>query len=263
MWFLVHQFILSSVAVANPDANTLLRILADSNQESHSYTVTWSLSGLDLKDSKGSDVRLANDCTNLPEQSFGTHWFISKRDSLLDSPKLKTDIKALNQWMNEQCTADYHLELSAQTVEVVMTESKKTRILEQNRREEIEWEAAIKAAEAAVKAAGVPKGITLGSPVILGTMDKSLIDAVIRRNMNQIRYCYQRELTKTPGLKGKIVVKFTIAGDGSVSAASIQSTSMNSSAVENCIIGRFKKFKFPEPKGGGVVIVQYPFTFSS
>lgn len=125
MWFLVHQFILSSVAVANPDANTLLRILADSNQESHSYTVTWSLSGLDLKDSKGSDVRLANDCTNLPEQSFGTHWFISKRDSLLDSPKLKTDIKALNQWMNEQCTADYHLELSAQTVEVVMTESKK------------------------------------------------------------------------------------------------------------------------------------------
>lgn len=94
-------------------------------------------------------------------------------------------------------------------------------------------------------------------------MDKSLIDAVISRNLNQIRYCYQRELTDTPGLKGRIVVKFTIAGDGSVSNAAIKSTSMNSSAVENCIIGRFKKFKFPEPKGGGVVIVQYPFTFSS
>ena len=29
-------------------------------------------------------------------------------------------------------------------------------------------------------------------PVILGALDKSLIDAVIKRHMNQIRYCYER-----------------------------------------------------------------------
>ena len=57
----------------------------------------------------------------------------------------------------------------------------------------------------------------------MGALDKSLIDAVIKRNMNQIRYCYQRELTKNPSLGGKIVVKFTIAKDGSVSKASIKS----------------------------------------
>ena len=102
-----------------------------------------------------------------------------------------------------------------------------------------------------------------GTPIILGALDKSLIDAVIRKNMNQIRYCYQRELTKNPGLKGKIIVKFTIAADGSVSRASIKTSSMGNSAVEGCITGRFKRFKFPQPKGGGVVIVSYPFIFSS
>ena len=101
-----------------------------------------------------------------------------------------------------------------------------------------------------------------GDPIILGALDKSLIDAVIKRNMNQIRYCYQRELTKNPNLGGKIVVKFVIAKDGSVSSATTKATTMNSPAVENCINGRFMRFKFPEPKGGGIVIVSYPFIFA-
>jgi hypothetical protein len=80
--------------------------------------------------------------------------------------------------------------------------------------------------------------------------------------MNQIRYCYQRELTKDPNLGGKIVVKFVIAKDGTVSSAQTKATTMNNASVENCINGRFMRFKFPEPKGGGIVIVSYPFIFS-
>jgi outer membrane biosynthesis protein TonB len=101
-----------------------------------------------------------------------------------------------------------------------------------------------------------------GDPIILGALDKSLIDAVIRRHMNQIRYCYQRELTKNPSLGGKITIKFVIAKDGSVSKSDVKSSTMGNSAVEGCIASRFMQFKFPEPKGGGIVIVSYPFIFS-
>ncbi len=101
-----------------------------------------------------------------------------------------------------------------------------------------------------------------GDPIILGALDKSLIDAVIKRNMNQIRYCYQRELTKNPTLGGKITVKFVISKDGSVSTATTKASTMGSPAVEGCINGRFMRFQFPEPKGGGIVIVSYPFIFS-
>ncbi len=105
-------------------------------------------------------------------------------------------------------------------------------------------------------------GTVGGDPIILGALDKSLIDAVIKRNMNQIRYCYQRELTKNPQLGGKITVKFVIAKDGTVSSATTKSSTMGSPAVESCINGRFMRFQFPEPKGGGIVIVSYPFIFS-
>ena len=101
-----------------------------------------------------------------------------------------------------------------------------------------------------------------GDPIILGALDKSLIDAVIKRHMNQIRYCYQRQLTKNPNLGGKITVKFVIAKDGTVSKASIKSSTMGDKSVEGCITSRFMRFKFPEPKGGGIVIVSYPFIFA-
>lgn len=100
-----------------------------------------------------------------------------------------------------------------------------------------------------------------GEPVILGPLDKSLIHAVIKQNLNQIRYCYQRELTGNPQLTGTITVKFVIARDGSVSQAETKTTTMNNPAVEGCLNKRFLKFQFPKPKGGGIVIVSYPFTF--
>lgn len=106
-------------------------------------------------------------------------------------------------------------------------------------------------------------GAVGGDPIILGALDRALIDAVIKRHMNQIRYCYQRELMKNPALKGKLVIKFVIAKDGSVSSASTKSTTMNNAAVQDCVVGRFLRMQFPEPKGGGIVIVSYPFIFSA
>ena len=37
---------------------------------------------------------------------------------------------------------------------------------------------------------------------------------------------------------------------------------MNSEAVESCLCGRFLRFVFPEPEGGGIVVVTYPFVFT-
>ena len=101
-----------------------------------------------------------------------------------------------------------------------------------------------------------------GEPIVLGALDKSLIDQVVRRHMNQIRYCYQRQLTKAPDLSGKVTVKFVIARSGVVSKADIKSSSLGNAAVESCIQNRFLRFTFPKPKGNGIVIVSYPFLFS-
>lgn len=99
-----------------------------------------------------------------------------------------------------------------------------------------------------------------GDPIVIGSLDRSLIDAVIRKNLPAIRYCYQRELQKNPGLGGKITMKFVIAKDGSVASADVKS-SIPDGSVGSCIAGRFMRFEFPAPEHG-IVVVSYPFLFA-
>jgi TonB family protein len=58
------------------------------------------------------------------------------------------------------------------------------------------------------------------------------------------------------------MVQWTIAPTGKVRSASVQFSSVTSDALTRCILGEIKKWKFPQPKGGQV-IVSYPFIFNS
>ncbi len=112
------------------------------------------------------------------------------------------------------------------------------------------------------KGGGVP-GVGTADPIILGALDKSIIDRIVKQHLPQIRYCYQKELNKNPKLFGKLVVKFVIAKDGSVSSASTKASTLKNPIVEQCVNARFRRMRFPKPKGGGIVIVSYPFVFNS
>jgi hypothetical protein len=62
-------------------------------------------------------------------------------------------------------------------------------------------------------------GAVSNEVLLLGQLDRAQIDEVVKRHLSAIRYCYQRELQREPELAGKVVAKFTIGGDGSVTAA--------------------------------------------
>lgn len=103
--------------------------------------------------------------------------------------------------------------------------------------------------------------VETGDAMVLGALDKSLIDKVIREHINVFQYCYALELNKNPRLQGKVVVKFTIDKDGHVSASNIKDSTMSNASVDACVNKRIQQLNFPEPKGGGIVIVSYPFIF--
>lgn len=106
--------------------------------------------------------------------------------------------------------------------------------------------------------------ISDGESTIQGSLDKELIRQVIQRNMGQIRYCYEKELQRKPDLAGKVVIRFEISGSGSVPNAKVHSgTTLRDAALGECITVRIRNWRFPEPKGGGKVIVTYPFVFKS
>ncbi|MCB9766518.1 MAG: AgmX/PglI C-terminal domain-containing protein, partial [Alphaproteobacteria bacterium] len=102
----------------------------------------------------------------------------------------------------------------------------------------------------------------VGDPIILGSLDRSLIDKVIKRHMNQIRYAYVRELQKDPTLAGKVVMKIVIGQDGRVASATVKSSTLGSAAAEEAIRQIFLRMVFPAPQGGGVVMVSYPLIFA-
>lgn len=112
------------------------------------------------------------------------------------------------------------------------------------------------------KRARVPK-LVPGKPKVMGSLDKEIIRRVVRQHRNEIRYCYEKELQKNPKLAGTVKIKFTISGTGSVVAALVNSSTLNNSKVERCMTGKIRRWVFPEPKGGGIVTVTYPFNFSS
>ena len=56
---------------------------------------------------------------------------------------------------------------------------------------------------------------------------------------------------------------FTIAANGMVQSASVTETTLKNSEVERCITAKIRTWKFPKPKGGGIVIVKYPFIFKT
>ena len=109
---------------------------------------------------------------------------------------------------------------------------------------------------------GVDSNAAPGDPTILGALDRLFVDEIIARHANQIRYCYQRELTKIPNMGGDLVVKFVVNKDGSVSQADLKRNTMGNQAVESCVLSRFMRMQFPQPAGGGIAIVSYPLRFS-
>ncbi len=103
--------------------------------------------------------------------------------------------------------------------------------------------------------------VTAEPPVIIGTLDPAIIRRIVREHAGQVRYCYESALARTPGLHGKVVMKWAINSDGRVTQATTAETQMNNATVESCLSSRVKSWVFPPPRGGGIVIVTYPFVF--
>ncbi|MCG3173609.1 MAG: hypothetical protein GMKNLPBB_01808 [Myxococcota bacterium] len=99
--------------------------------------------------------------------------------------------------------------------------------------------------------------------VMKGGLDKSVIAAVIKRHWNQIKYCYEKELSKNPDMGGKVTTFFIIGPNGTVQTASIAQSDLNNAATESCMVSQIQRWVFPKPKGGGNVQVTYPFVFQA
>jgi TonB family protein len=93
-------------------------------------------------------------------------------------------------------------------------------------------------------------------------VDRAALSRYIRDRLGAIRGCYERELKRNPGLKGKVVVRFNITPAGRAGDVRIEENTLGSPEVASCISGLMRSWIFPF-KPPDEVPVQYPFLFTS
>lgn len=104
---------------------------------------------------------------------------------------------------------------------------------------------------------------SLSTPVMIGALPRELIQRVINANKAQVRYCYEVELQRDQNLEGKVAVKWIIGATGAVAQVVVTESTMRSPRVGQCLAEKIRGWRFPQPAGGGVVEVNYPFVFTS
>ncbi len=101
-----------------------------------------------------------------------------------------------------------------------------------------------------------------GELTMIGPLSMEAIRAVIARHRAQIRYCYNKELTLAPDLGGKVVLRFTIEERGYIASVVDTLNTTDSANLARCMRDRVRTWRFPAPRGGGTVVVNYPFLFT-
>ncbi len=111
------------------------------------------------------------------------------------------------------------------------------------------------------RSSGAPV-VNPGIPTIHGIMAPLTILRIIRRHINELRFCYESELTRKPTLQGRVVLQFTIAMTGAVSISFVESSTMASPPTEQCMANAVRRWEFPKPSLG-IVSVSIPFVLKS
>ena len=101
------------------------------------------------------------------------------------------------------------------------------------------------------------------APELSPGYDRDLVLKVVKRHQNEIRFCYESELSKNPGLAGKVTVAWTIGASGAVESAQIAESGLSNADVEACIVQRVRRWNFPEPSGGQEVAITFPWVFQT
>ena len=96
---------------------------------------------------------------------------------------------------------------------------------------------------------------------IRGPLTEDVLESEIRRNQNQIAYCYARALKGEPTLAGHVSLKFIVAADGAASGAEYASEELMDEDVRTCLVGRVGHLSFPANSSRESSRVTYSLSF--
>ena len=69
-----------------------------------------------------------------------------------------------------------------------------------------------------------------------GSLAKEVVRRIVRRHVNEVRFCYEQELNARPDLQGRVAVKFLVSPTGVVQTAVVAKSTLSHHRVEQCML---------------------------
>ncbi len=107
------------------------------------------------------------------------------------------------------------------------------------------------------KKSALPPGATK-EPGKAPSLKKSEIQAAIRENLPEVKYCFQKEAAGSGQMA--VTVKISIDGKGQVEGVAVKHSNVTQS-IETCVLQAVRRITFPEPPDGQPLKLSYPFTY--
>jgi hypothetical protein len=95
-----------------------------------------------------------------------------------------------------------------------------------------------------------------------GSIPQSLIEKILAKHLDKLRYCYEKALLSDAGIGGNVLLQWTIVSSGEARNIRTLRSAISNTQMQGCINREISKIPFPKPSGGEV-IVKFPFNFTS
>lgn len=92
--------------------------------------------------------------------------------------------------------------------------------------------------------------------------EQNQVKNTIVKNNPQIQECYLKHLEEKEAISsGRVRLDWQISPEGEVLSPQVVTSSMNNPKLDDCILGKFKKFKFPAPPSDKPVYTTFTYIF--
>ena len=108
---------------------------------------------------------------------------------------------------------------------------------------------------------GAPTVRMIGDAEPVGGLSREQIRRVVRRNIPQVRFCYEQALQQRPDLEGRVSVAFVIGQSGAVMSSQLVQNDLGDARAAQCITDAVRRWGFPSSPG--VTSVTYPFQLTT
>ncbi|HEX3905638.1 MAG TPA: AgmX/PglI C-terminal domain-containing protein [Polyangia bacterium] len=91
----------------------------------------------------------------------------------------------------------------------------------------------------------MPPEVIPGSVTVHGSLDKEIIRRIVRRHIDEVKYCYERELVRKRTLRGQAIFELTISRNGEVTTARLRGSTLRTPRAESCLVAAIRTWRFP------------------